>query len=129
MVRNPGPETLDTIAINDVFASGCSRNSTEVQSMLYGVGNRDGRFDIGEVLTYTCTIPGVETYTFPNNENRICVNGRGITSGIQTTSCDETRVFTNTPNVCSSIQVSQNGNQISATCGPQGSYRMIILQN
>lgn len=79
VVRNPGSEPLDSVVLSDPYAPECNRGSYETQNMIINVGNRDTRLDPGESFSYVCTRGNVDTYTFPNNENRICVNGRGIT--------------------------------------------------
>lgn len=129
VVRNPGSEPLDSVVLSDPYAPECNRGSYETQNMIVNVGNRDTRLDPGESFSYVCTRGNVDTYTFPNNENRICVNGRGITSGIGVNSCDTTRIgFGTTVNTCQNMQVSQNGNQTNVYCSPTGGYKLFVLQ-
>ena len=127
VVKNPGTEPLTNVTLADQYAPECNRNSAQTQSMIVNVGNRDNRLDPGESFSYVCTRANVDTYTFPNNENRICVDGQGSTSGIPVNSCDVTRIEFGSP-VCQNLQVTQNGNQISALCGPSGSYRLFVLE-
>ncbi len=127
VVKNPGTEALDTVNLTDVYAPECNRNSSQTQGMIVNVGNRDNRLDPGESFSYICVRNNVDQYTFPNNENRICVDGRGYISGIPVNSCDTTRIeFSG--NVCQNLQVTQNGNQINAICGPSGNYRLFVLE-
>ena len=129
VVRNPGSEPLDSVVLSDPYAPECNRGSYETQNMIVNVGNRDTRLDPGESFSYVCTRGNVDQYTFPNNENRVCVNGRGITSGIAVNSCDTTRIGFGTPiNMCQNMQVSQNGNQTNVYCSPTGGYKLFVLQ-
>jgi hypothetical protein len=97
--------------------------------MIINVGNRDARLDPGESFSYVCTRANVNQSMFPNNENRVCVYGRGITSGISVNSCDSTRIgFGTTSSVCQNIQVSQNGGQTNVSCSPNGGYKLFVLQ-
>lgn len=126
VVKNPGTESLNTITLSDVYAPECNRNSAQTLSMIVNVGNRDNRLDPGESFSYICTRNNVNQSTFPNNENRICVDGRGSTSGIPVNSCDITRVEFGT-NVCQNMQVTQTGNQANVVCSPSGGYRLFVL--
>lgn len=128
VVRNPGTEALENVVLSDIYAPECNRNSAQTQSMIVNVGNRDSRLDPGESFSYVCNRANVDQYTFPNNENRICVDGRGYTSGIPVNSCDITRIEFGSTDVCQYLQVSKNGNQVNATCGPNGSYRLFVLE-
>lgn len=109
-MRNPGPESIDNVTLSDALMPECNRNTNETQNMIINVGNRDARLDPGESFSYVCTRANVNQSMFPNNENRVCVYGRGITSGINVNSCDSTRIgFGTTSSICQNIQVSQNG--------------------
>ncbi len=92
LVRNPGPEPLDNITLNDPLAPECNRNASETVGMILSAGNRDGRLDPGESFTYVCNRPGADQNTFPGNENRVCTSGRGTTSGNTVNACDTTRI-------------------------------------
>ena len=127
VVRNPGTEALENVVLSDIYAPECNRNSAQTQAMIVNVGNRDSRLDPGESFSYICNRANVDQYTFPNNENRICVDGRGYTSGIPVNSCDTTRIEFG-GDVCQYLQVSKNGNQVNAVCGPNGSYRLFVLE-
>ena len=127
VVKNPGTEALSNVTLADQYAPECNRNSSQTQAMIVNVGNRDNRLDPGESFSYICTRNNVDTYTFPNNENRICVDGQGSTSGIPVNSCDVTRIEFGSA-ICQNLQVTQNGNQINAICGPSGSYRLFVLE-
>ncbi len=96
-VRNPGQEPLDSVVLSDQLASECNRNPADTVSMIRSVGNGDNYLNPGESFTYICSKPFVDQSTFPNNENRICVNGRGITSGNMVNSCDTTRIYFGVP--------------------------------
>lgn len=74
VVRNPGPEPIDNVVLSDVYAPECNRGSFETQNMIVNVGNRDARLDPGESFSYLCIKTNATQATFPNNENRICVN-------------------------------------------------------
>lgn len=129
VVKNTGTEALDTVTLSDPYAPECNRNSAETLNSIVNVGNRDARLDPGESFSYICIRPNVAQNTFPNNENRICVNGRGITSGIMVNSCDVSRVNFGTPvSLCQGIQVTQNGNQTNVSCSPNGGYKLFVLQ-
>ena len=128
-VKNNGSEPLDTVTLNDPYAPECNRTTQETQNMIILVGNRDYRLDPGETFSYLCNRPQVDQNTFPNNENRVCVNGRGITSGIAVNSCDVTRVnFTVPVTVCQNMQVTQNGTQTNVYCSPNGAYKLYVLE-
>jgi|GEM_PF-1128551 len=128
-VRNNGSEPLDSVTLADPYAPACNRTIQETQNMIILVGNRDFRLDPGETFSYICNRPQVYQNTFPNNENRVCVNGRGITSGIAVNSCDVTRVnFTVPTTVCQNMQVTQNGTQTSVYCSPNGAYKLYVLE-
>jgi uncharacterized repeat protein (TIGR01451 family) len=127
-VKNNGSEPLDNVILTDPYAPECNRSTTETQNMIILVGNRDYRLDPGETFSYLCNRPQVDQNTFPNNENRVCVNGRGITSGIVVNSCDVSRVgFTVPTSICENMQVSNNGNQVSAYCSPNGAYKLYVM--
>lgn len=124
-VRNIGTEAIDTVNLTDQLAPECSKSTFETNNIM-------GKNILypGESFTYVCHRSNVDQYTFPNNENRICVNGRGVQSGIPVNDCDTTRVYfgeTQNP-ACQNIQVSQNGNQVTAVCSPNGGYRLYVLQ-
>lgn len=127
-MRNPGTEPLENVTLSDPYMPECDRNATETQNMIVNVGNRDYRLDPGESFSYLCTRPNVSQGTFPGNENRICVNGRGTPSGTTVNSCDTSRVGFDTPNICQYIQVSQSGNQANISCSPSGGYKLFVLQ-
>jgi len=129
VVRNSGSEPLDTVTLSDPYAPECNRGSAETLNMIVNVGNRDARLDPGESFSYVCTRANADPSTFPNNENRVCVNGRGVTSGIAVNSCDTTRIGFGTPtSVCQNMQVTQNGNQTNVYCSPNGGYKLFVLQ-
>jgi uncharacterized repeat protein (TIGR01451 family) len=129
IVRNPGQEPLDNVVLNDPLTPECNRGTNDTINMIRSVGNGDTRLDPGESFTYVCTRSNVVQGTFPNYENRICVDGRGINSGTAVNSCDITRInFGAQGDTCQNLQLSNNGNQVTASCGPNGSYRLFILQ-
>lgn len=129
VVRNSGSEPLDTVTLSDPYAPECNRGSAETLNMIVNVGNRDARLDPGESFSYVCTRANADPSTFPNNENRVCVNGRGITSGIVVNSCDTTRIgFGTATSVCQNMQVTQNGNQTNVYCSPTGGYKLFVLR-
>ena len=112
VVKNPGTEALENVVLNDPYAPECNRNSAQTLAMIVNVGNRDNRLDPGESFSYICTRSNVDQSTFPNNENRICVQGQGSTSGTTVNSCDTTRVmFTVNPqsNYCTLSSSSNYG--------------------
>lgn len=127
-VRNPGQEALDTVNLSDQLVPECNRSAGDTNTMILNTGNRDARLDPGESFSYICTRTNANQSMFPNNENRICVNGRGVISGNIVNSCDVTRIYFDTPSVCQNIQLTQNGNQVNATCSPNGGYRLFVLQ-
>jgi uncharacterized repeat protein (TIGR01451 family) len=127
VVRNPWTEALKNVSLSDPYAPECSRNSSQTLAMIVDVGNRDSYLDPGESFSYICYRPNVDQYTFPNNENRICVEGRGNNSNISVDDCDITRIEFGSGEMCQYLQVSQNGNQVNAVCGPNGSYRLFVL--
>ena len=129
VVRNPGSESLENVTLSDVYAPECNRGVGDTLNMISLIGNRDSRLDPGESFSYLCTRTNVSQGTFPNNENRVCVAGRGITSGTTVDSCDNTRVEFGTPvSICQNIQVSQNGTQTNVYCAPSGGYKLYVLQ-
>jgi uncharacterized repeat protein (TIGR01451 family) len=129
VVRNPGSEPLDSVTLSDPYAPECNRNSAETLNLIVNVWNRDARLDPGESFSYICIRPNTNQGTFPNNENRICVNGRGVTSAIMVNSCDVSRVNSLPPvSLCQDMQITQNGTQTNVSCSPNGGYRLFVLQ-
>lgn len=129
VVRNPGPEPLENVVLNDPLAPECNRSAAQTLAMIVNVGNRDQKLDPGETFSYVCSRYNVDQSTFPNNENRVCVSGRGIPSGITVNSCDITRIgFKAPPAICQNMTVSQNGNQTNVQCTPGGGYKLFVLK-
>lgn len=116
-VRNPGQEPLNNVVLNDPLTPECNRGTNDTINMIRSIGNRDARLDPGESFNYVCTRSNVVQGTFPNYENSICVDGRGINSGTAVNSCDITHInFGTQSDVCQNLQLSNNGNQVTASC-------------
>jgi uncharacterized repeat protein (TIGR01451 family) len=130
-VRNTGNEVMENVSLSDQFTPECNRNTGDTMAMIRNTGNGDTYFNPGESFSYICTKNAVNQYTFPGNENRICVAGKSMSTGSVVNGCDVTRILTGSiyqNPVCEHIQVSQNNNQITASCGPESGYRLYVLQ-
>lgn len=130
VVRNTGSEPLDNVTLDDPRAPECNRSSNDTRPFIQAIGNRDSVLDPGESFSYICQRNSVDTYTFPGNENRICVNGRGITSNGNVNSCDITRIYFGAPaESCAFMdvqfdRVADPVSRVNVSCSPSGGYKL-----
>ena len=132
-MRNTGTEPLDNVTLDDPRAPECNRSSSDTRPFIQAIGNRDSVLDPGESFSYICQRNGVDTNTFPANENRICVNGRGITSNGNVNSCDITRIYFNQPaDTCAFMdvqydRVAEPTSHVRVSCSPSGGYKLGVV--
>jgi cysteine-rich repeat protein len=133
VVRNTGSEPLDNVILDDPRSPECNRSSSDTRPYVQAIGNRDSVLDPGESFSYICQRNGVDNNTFPGNENRICVNGRGITSNGNVNSCDTTRIYFNQPaDTCAfmDVQFDKMANpqsHVRVSCSPSGGYKLGVV--
>jgi len=110
-VTNDGDESLDNVVIKDDLSSDCERDESETRDLIREIGNRDALFDPGETFAYTCRETRVNSDTFPDEKNIVCVDASGVDTDQNVDDCDDTNILINAKDeevsVCENIESSK----------------------